>query len=162
MRLIEQPSTCTSQPSVLTGETKQSPLTVSKPFYIWTTPDQGCQTPLPLQVLNILETESTELFQTQQGLISADVVTHTEEELSGVRLLAHQYLITAVLNQELTEGGVAYSQIPAKELKILTGYQQSLLQWYLLRHPEVQDVWLLEKNKGWKLGIKFRFFKKEA
>ena len=128
--------------------------------FIWLTEDKGWETVLPFQVQSTEEMERLGLIETDQGWVRVNQVRAVRKDERWLRLLASQWLVTAVLNRKTQAEVSSQTVVSARELKILEGYQQSMIRWYLKNHREVETVWFEKQEKDILLGIQFCFLEK--
>lgn len=133
---------------------------VSPHDFVWITTDEQCKTALPLKVQVLQKKDSAWFIGTDQGWIKSKQIQNVMSEDRWIRLTANEWLMNAVFSKSIREEKRDQTLIAAKELKILTGYQQSMVRWYLLQHKEVQDVWFEKQDQELLLGVKFCFLKR--
>ena len=134
---------------------------VSPHDFVWITIDEQCETVLPLKVQVLQKKDNDWFIGTDQGWIKSEQIQNVISEDRWIRLTANEWLMNAVFSKSIREEKRDQTLIVAKELKILTGYQQSMIRWYLLQHKEVQDVWFEKQEHELLLGVKFCFLKKK-
>lgn len=150
----------TVQVPALLMENRHPILKLNRHDFVWITRDQGCETALPFQVQSSWEDQQSEWVETDRGLIRISQIQASQPSEQWLSLLANQWLINAVLTQRNQVDHPSQILMIARELRILTGYQLSIIRWYLLQHREVQAVWFENRENQLLLGIEFCFLKK--
>lgn len=111
--------------------------------FIWLKSEALVEDELPLRVSHFNEAGTACWVESEEQWIPVEAIQQVQSSTPWLKLLADQWLFSAILKwrSDIETMSERVIQISPRELKILDGYQRSMIRWFLMQHREVERVW---------------------